>query len=122
MAAMRTKQKYGVYMDVRLSEANERPLCVVCGQSESSTRWAAVGRLRSFILLKFTSDERLLSAQERHIALWNSDRQLTARISHNARQRDLIPHSEISDDGIALAHGQVFSGCIRVQTGACFDN
>ena len=42
--------------------------------------------------------------------------------NHNARQRNLIPQSEISDDGIAPAHDRVFPDCIRAQTRACFDH
>ncbi len=34
--AMRTKKKYGVYMNVRLSGANERPLCVKSGRTDTS--------------------------------------------------------------------------------------
>ena len=33
----------------------------------------------------------------------------------------LIPHSEISDNGIAPADDHAFPGGIRAQTGACFD-
>jgi len=33
-----------------------------------------------------------------------------------------FPRSEISDNGIAPAGDRVFPGCIRTQTGTCFDN